>query len=336
MFVDTKDEIIKVASDSLNIRIVLRKTADLSLINLDFTLSKGARIVSANGKKADFTNNQAVRYKVTSEDGEISTMYSVLITKEDKDISSEEEDKNSILFSFDNVRVNKNKEYNIWSSELGGDWATANSALLESKREKFSAYSITKGAYKGKSVKLVTVDTGLGYLIGKPIAAGSIYLGQFDDSVVMSAPLSSTNFGVNFDKKPIKFSVYYKYIPGSRYINYESKELNDRTDEPAIYAIFYKAKDGDKTIQIDGSNVQNSEYIIARAEMERIPASRSWKKLELTFNYKEDVEAQLLAKQGYKLSIIFSSSKRGAEFLGAEGSTLMIDNLRLHYEEVNN
>ena len=49
----------------------------------------------------------------------------------------------------------------------------------------------------------------------------------------------------------------------------------------------------------------------------------------MTFNYSEDIDYDILAKQGYSLTVVFTSSTDGAYYEGAPGSTLCIDNVKI-------
>ena len=133
-----------------------------------------------------------------------------------------------------------------------------------------------------------------------------------------------------FDGKPVKFTGYYKYRPGDtfkdRYGNVEN-----RTDEGAIYAILYKNHDAyGNPVVLYGDNVQTSEQIVAKAIMAEVKPTDEWTKYEIAFDYGgQDLEPETLEKFGYSLAVVFSSSKNGAYFQGAVGSTLYIDKVKI-------
>ena len=47
-----------------------------------------------------------------------------------------------------------------------------------------------------------------------------------------------------------------------------------------------------------------------------------------------EADPQVLAAQGYNMTLVFSSSKDGATFEGAVGSTLYIDEVSVYFEEL--
>ena len=56
---------------------------------------------------------------------------------------------------------------------------------------------------EGKCVKLETRLTGsLGALVKMPIAAGNLFIGEFDMTNALSKPLEATRFGIPFCYKP--------------------------------------------------------------------------------------------------------------------------------------
>ena len=55
----------------------------------------------------------------------------------------------------------------------------------------------------------------------------------------------------------------------------------------------------------------------------------------MTFEGTTPINAEQLANRGYNLALVFSSSKTGDFFEGAEGSTLLIDKLELTFKETD-
>ena len=79
---------------------------------------------------------------------------------------------------------------------------------------------------------------------------------------------------------------------------------------------------------LDGSNIDSDdERIVARARLEDGTAKSDWTEFDLSFVWKEG--ATYDAGITYKLAIICSSSKDGANFNGAANSTLIVDNLEV-------
>ena len=184
-------------------------------------------------------------------------------------------------------------------------------------------------------MKLVTCSTGFfGAMAKKYIAAGNLFLGEFDLSVATTEPLKSTRFGVKFDRKPIKMTGFYQYKPGSPFKDAQNKDVEGRVDKGDIYAVFYRNEDenGNEVI-LYGNTVLDSPYILAIARIENMQPATEWTPFEISFVYTKDVDLDLLDGNGYNLTVCFSSSIDGANFEGALGSTLLIDKVRIDCEE---
>ena len=55
----------------------------------------------------------------------------------------------------------------------------------------------------------------------------------------------------------------------------------------------------------------------------------AWTAWDVKFDYREEVDEELLANFGYSLAIVFSSSADGGDFIGAIGSRLCVDKVRI-------
>lgn len=202
-----------------------------------------------------------------------------------------------------------------------------------------TAYSITP-VELSSSNKAVMARTYFAKEIGTtlvsfapPITAGSLFFGTF--KVDISKPAKSIKFGMDYDKKIVKVTGEYKYKAGNKF--YRSKkgsglfgkwsysEDKNTSDEFAISAVIYEYNNGDTLL--DGTNIYESDKIVAKKilsggdQLEMTPFE-----LELDFIKEYDP-----AKQ-YKFTFIISSSKEGAEFHGAPGSELVVDNVRFFAE----
>lgn len=160
-----------------------------------------------------------------------------------------------------------------------------------------------------------------------PMAAGNLFLGEFITESALKDALHSTHFGVPFDKKPLKFTGYYKYQPGEIFKDRYGNEYPDRIDEGAVYAILYRNHDADgNPVHLYGDNVQTSDLIVAKAIVPEVRSTSEWTAFDVDFDYYgNEVDLDLLNTFGYNLAVVFSSSKDGAYFNGAVGSTLYID-----------
>ena len=78
-----------------------------------------------------------------------------------------------------------------------------------------------------------------------------------------------------------------------------------------------------------GDDVLSSERIVAIARLDQVLTTDQWTKFELEFDYKEELDLDLLDHYGYNLAVVFTSSIEGASFEGAIGSTMMVDKVRI-------
>lgn len=99
--------------------------------------------------------------------------------------------------------------------------------------------TISSEGRSGNCLKLVTHTTGdLGNKVGKPIAAGNLFIGKFELLNALGDALAATKFGTTFYYQPTKLTGYYKYKAGPKF--YENGEYTDRKDVFNIYALFYE------------------------------------------------------------------------------------------------
>ena len=71
-------------------------------------------------------------------------------------------------------------------------------------------------------------------------------------------------------------------------------------------------------------------YKVARVAA--LPPTNEWTRFEMFFEGK-DAPDEIVSSMGFNLALVFSSSKRGAQFEGAVGSTLYVDEIEVSYEK---
>lgn len=298
-----------------------------------FTLTEGATIYPPDGTVRDFSEPQT--YVVTSQDGLWKKEYKVYV------------DTTNVRpqFGFEHWRIkegsNGKKWYEFYEITNAGQeqpiWATANPvyAIIGSD-DPFTHPTVSYDqGYIGKGVKLETKTTGaFGEMVGMPIAAGNLFIGSFDTQIAIPKPLEATLFGMPmaFNRRPIGFSVWYQYTPGKVFTDKDKNEYPNKTDVFDLYAILYEAVDGKK---LDGSIKFNEDCIIGIARVKDPQPSKEYKKLDLPFEYRKSFDYEKLSKGEYNMAIVFSSSRDGAYFEGAVGSTLIIDEAKLILEGDN-
>ena len=302
---------------------VSNKATNEDLVALIPTIifSDKATIVPESGVAQDFSAGNKVTYTVTAEDGTIKKYVASV-------------DGNILKYSFED-----------WSEALGGnhiyyDPLPANELATPNKGVSLLyAVSGYTGEYpvlqeeqgvKGKAIKLVTRYTKKQSGINSPtITAGSLFTGTMEISFSsMSKPLESTHFGILYSKKPVTFKGYYKYTPGDTFREgakdgSKDEVIIDKIDECSIAAILYEIENDED--YLDGTNINNSPKRVAVAQVEEGIATDDFTPFSVSFNYLQDYDSS----KKYKLAIICTASKEGDAFKGAEGSTLVLDELEI-------
>lgn len=333
-FQTSQMRIDNILSDVTDIVFYIRPGVTLSTMAVYFTISDGATISPANGSLQDFSGGP-VSYTVTSENGEWSRTYLVSFQEMDMSVS---------MYSFENIDsvYNQNSDctYHIFfeqdaSGQRNNIWASGNAAITMANQhlspEEFPTYSVSDG-YQGRGVCLNTKYAGsLGAMMGKPIAAGNLFIGSFNVSAVLTNALKATLFGIPTNRQPIRVTGYYKYIPGETFTNSSMEEIPGRVDEAHIYAVFYRNQDANgNSIILDGTNIMTSEYIVSRAQVASLPPTDQWSQFEMTFEG-GTADPAILSSMGYSFTLVFTSSKNGDTFEGAIGSTLYIDEVEISF-----
>ena len=98
--------------------------------------------------------------------------------------------------------------------------------------------------------------------------------------------------------------------------------------------LFRNTKADGTPFYLDGSNVKTSEQIVALALVGPLDKTEGrWHKFSKNFEYIANFDPQVLEAGGYSMTVVFTSSVGGAEFVGAVGSELLIDEVKVIMEE---
>ena len=340
-----------ISSTETNISFLVRPLFLVPLstqIPMHFKITPGATIEPANGSPQDFTKGPII-YTVTSEDGQWKRFYNVSIQESPLPMQK---------FSFENVethevgaRTQMHIFYEMAPASEGGSetaqpkycWASGNAgaAILktDSKPEDLPTYQSPDG-YVGNCACLNTQSTGaFGELFKKPIAAGNLFLGEFVIEHVTGDALRATQFGVPNPMEPVRITGWYKYKPGEQFTDKDMKVHTDRKDEGSIYAVYYRNQDAEgNKYMLDGHAVEyldklmDNPQVYKVARVASLPPTDTWTRWEMIFEGK-DAPNDIVQAQGFNLALVFSSSKDGAQFEGAIGSTLYIDEVEVSYEK---
>lgn len=321
-----------------------------------FTLTEGASLtalvdgkeVEANGITRNFTSPQT--YTTHSEDGAWGKDYNVSFSYP---IPIEE-------MSFEHYDLDGSQRYQVWYEVDPTDeqnprrdyWANGNSGYailgIAKKSDAFPTVSIDVGV-KGNGVKLTTLNTGsYGKLVGMPIAAGSIFLGSFHTEYAMSYPRLATHFGLQLVvRKPLRLEGFYKYTAGETFTDKDKNVCPERHDTADIYAVIYEASghyteyknrqliDSVATFApLQGDNILSDPRIVMMARIDNPGEPQDWTKFSEVFKLLpgKTFSEEILANNGYAIAVVATSSRQGAYFEGAIGSTLYIDELRIVWE----
>lgn len=292
-------------------------------------ISEKAILTPGNGEVQDFSNNKVVKYTVEAEDGS-SVVYSVSV----KGLGD-------FYFGFEDWTVDESQSVpeNQYPIAEGG-WASCNQAVLLIKA--FGGFAqpdpiiytggwpitSTDDAYAGScAVQLESVDTqGSDNMAGQKVpkvTAGSIFLGNFDAmaAITVGDAMATTQFGVAYDKKPIKVTGYYKYTPGEEFYNSNRELVEGKIDECSMSAVLFEI-DNDKEY-LKGDNIYTSDKIVAKAMFKSSETVTEFTPFELNLEYVKDYDP---AKK-YKFTVIFSASADGAAYNAAVGSKLIVDDI---------
>lgn len=342
MFYQQSDTLINVLSTAEDINFVVRKTTDLTALAPIFNLTPGATIYPDNGSEQDFSNGPIV-YTTSSEDGQYKRNYRVNF------IFS----KDMLEYNFDHFSLNTNapaNKYYVWTDldDEGNplnNWATGNPGYRMAKGSaQPDEYPTTPWSEEGHEtcVKLTTCETGkFGSDRKMPIAAGNLFLGEFDTKKALTANAAgvkgvlATKFGLPIGSQPVSFSGFYKYKRGDVFTD-KNNEVKDSKDYGSIYAVFYDNHDANgEPFVLHGADVLSSDQIISIANIGQIDDTPEWTAFNLNFKLQpgKAIDPVKLSNRGYSLAIVSSSSINGATFEGAVGSTLWIDDFSIKCAE---
>jgi len=291
---------------------------DASDLRLDFTISEGATI---SPDPAEITDYSAPRtFEVTSEDRKWKRSYSVAVTLNEL----------PTRFDFEHWIQPERMRYLIPYEQLGrvhGEsdmyiWASGNEAynFLTNKNDDYTVFptqpttEVHGGEYAAKLVTRTTPE------LSKPIASGNLFIGKFD--ATQYEPRESTQFGLPFMKKPLRFRGWYRYRSGG------PKYASGIPDECRMRAVLYYTDS--HTRYLNGFTIKDSPNIVAKAEMQRgnTPGD-GYVEFDLPFEYMSEIDPVRLKEGGYNLAVVFSSSCDGDVYDGAPGSVLLVDDVEI-------
>ena len=309
---------------------------DLEKLEPIFKLTNGARIKKIGEPVRNGESGVIMHYRTYSEDGNWSKDYKVTFTIRTV-IPTDK------VFSFENYSLDANNKYYVWNEFVNNTqldwWSSGNEGYkMAAFGKPATAYPTVTEAegFSGNCIKLTTCKTnGIAATAGMPIAAGNIFFGEFDNTNAMKAPLEATRFGLQIiPAKPISMKGYYKYTPGETFTDVKNNVIENRRDTCAIYSVLFEV-DPDNFIPLNGRDITSSNRIVLIAEIQNPGEPTEWTEFSIPFEPRngKEFDYEKLANNEYAITVVASSSKSGAFFEGAIGSTLYVDELKIEWEK---
>lgn len=333
----------KVADNSLirdpvitndKVTLYFKDSVDITKQSPKFTLTDGATISPASGSIHDFSTPQ--QYTVTSQDGKWHKQYTVEYGSS-KPIT-EYHFENIEYYTGTDYQTGKEKQFYQIFSEKNADnsieWGSGNGGFEITNSELPAIDYPTcqdNNGFIGKCAKLTTRSTGtLGAMFKAPIAAGNLFLGTFQVDLMNMA--KSTHFGIPFRHIPTELVGYYKYKAGDTFTDANNDVVKDKKDNFDLYAVLYEVTDDVQ--YLDGTNSLTSNNIVSIARITDKKETDQWTRFAIPFIMKpgKTIDENKLKEGKYNIAIIMSSSIDGANFNGAVGSTLYVDEMQLFYK----
>ncbi|WP_294604956.1 PCMD domain-containing protein [uncultured Bacteroides sp.] len=330
----TEQPVIDEATGIITFKV--RDTAtdnDLKALKPIFTISEKATVTPASGVAQDFSGGKTVVYTVISENGTVKA-YKVSIAGSQSELKFSFEEWETVPGSF-----LTNEYYSPLPTDLLATSAPGAAYLKLFKVTDLPVFQTDDKKAGESAIKLVTMDTSdkVNALV-PAITSGSVFTGKF--VLNTGDRIASSKFGIAYDKRPVYFRGWYKYAPGAKYIDgskatkpEEVIEKTDIVDECAIQAVLYEAVDADgEEVILTGHDINTSDYRVAVARLEDGTAKAEYTYFDIPFTFLTGKAYE--TSKTYKLAIVCSSSKDGDSFMGAGGSTLILDELEVIGESV--
>ena len=165
------------------------------------------------------------------------------------------------------------------------------------------------------------------------LIAGALYTGQVDTKRLVAEPLESTLFGQPYSSGlPELVDFTYQYKAGEKVIYGQGKKVDlPSEDRASVSAVFYEVTDD--ASYLNGKTLQTDPRIVAKGYVELAPTTPAgeWQSYRLHLQPVDEARyaAVDMAKKKYRLALVFSSSFRGAEYIGAVGSELRLQQVTI-------
>lgn len=326
--------------EDLKLNYTLTAGATMALDKKSFEMPEG--VVDTNAVVFEKMKSTGVLYNVVAQDKQHVKSYLIKMVSTAGGFVPTE-------YGFEETEVENSSKYTVFYNQIDGqnfyNWASGNPSFYLTlliggtapKPELYPTKTTNEAVSGQKAAFLETLGTGsFGAMFKKPIAAGNLFIGSFDTGPVFDNPLSATRFGLPFNQIPVALEGYYKYTPGSTVTDMNMNVL-DQKDECDIYAVFYNRKElsdresdpKKKVSYLTGHNIMTDPSIVAIAKLPNGGATDGFVKFSLPFEFQKSVSANDVINLDYNIAIVMSSSKYGDNFIGAVGSKLIVDDIKI-------
>ena len=214
-------------------------------------------------------------------------------------------------------------------------WASASNqgyTLLSSSPTDFPVVPLEEnGVAQGAIIRSIKGFYFFG--IGTKVIAGALYTGQVDTKRLVAKPLESTLFGQPYSSGlPELVDFTYQYKAGEKVIHGQGKSVElPSQDRASVSAVFYEITEDES--YLNGLTLQTDARIVAKGYVELEPTTPEgeWQTYSLRLSPVDQAryDAVDFTTKKYRLALVFSSSYRGAEYIGAVGSELRLRQVTL-------
>jgi hypothetical protein len=197
-------------------------------------------------------------------------------------------------------------------------WSTANNSVVQG----------TSRAGIGEKREGVKLTTSKNISFVKAIAAGTVFLGKFNFNLSdVGEPKKMTNFGIPFTAKPVAVEVEVEYTAGPvlERLNKEADRFEVIPDDKDRGIVWVELLhwNGQGSYSYHGDPV-SSITVLGRGEYE-LEDTNGMINIKIPVNYYNHT------LKPTHITVVMSSGSRGDDFIGAVGSTLKVNNVRLLY-----
>lgn len=212
-------------------------------------------------------------------------------------------------------------------------WATGNRGSQLLNRIATTPKDLGNG---NLAARMETLSNGpLGSVFGAPISAGSLFAGVFNpDKIDPADPTAATEFGTPFAGRPAAIQFKYSYTPGETNKNKAGTELG-YSDAADVYA-FLEVRLNDEVERLATAWLRTDEL---QEDLITFTMPFTYGELDSSFPAYMQPENGLYVPADQvdfilptHIVFVASSSFDGANFAGAVGSLLVIDDVELVYE----